>query len=196
MRTYNSAWIACVLACGATVASAQTSVGRSFETVSKSCDGIQWSQQSLQLYPRIAAACQGVEQRNGKTYVKFEGTVKRVLDRGEKIVMDMKDAGQMTLSPPPETKLYIAGQQKAVSKLTSGTKLTFYVAEDRLAAQIPETELATTRYVIIPISPTEPEPERTASLPATAGFLPFVAFAGLLALGAGSALTLSRRRLR
>lgn len=54
---------------------AQTSIDRSFTTVTKDCDGVRWSDTALQAYPNIASACQGVEERNGRTYVKFSGTV-------------------------------------------------------------------------------------------------------------------------
>jgi LPXTG-motif cell wall-anchored protein len=184
---------ACLIAC-ASAATAQTSVDKSFTAVSKTCDGIQWSEAALARYPTIAEACQGVEERNGKTFVKFEGTVKRNVNKGEQLVVNFKDAGDMTLTPPPETNVYINGQRTPVSKLSRGDELNFYIAEDRLAAQIPETESQTARLIVVPITPSEPAEEQMAALPATASPLPLFALAGFLSLGLGGLLNLYRRR--
>jgi hypothetical protein len=152
------------------------------------------------MYPTIGSACQAVEERNGKTYVKFEGKVKRNVDRGKQLVVNFKDGGDITLTPPPETNLYMSGRPTPVANLKSGDELTFYVAEDRLAAQFPETDAVTTRYAVVPIvaqeEVAEEEPERTASLPATGGFLPFVGLAGWVALGLAALLTLFGRKTR
>ena len=185
---------ACLIAC-ASLATAQTSVDRSFNTVSKDCAGIQWSERALATYPTIASACQGVEERNGKTFVKFSVTLNRNVNSGEQLVIDFKGGGQVTLTPPPETNLYVNGQRTPVSKLERGSELNFYVAEDRLAAQFTPTaepEIQTTRMVIVPI--VVREEERMASLPSTGSEWPLVALTGMLALGFGSLLTLYRRR--
>ena len=181
---------ACLIACAAT-ATAQTSVDRSFTAVSKDCDHIQWSDRALAVHPTIASACQGVEERNGKTYVKFQGKVKKVVNRGEQLVINFKDGGEVTLTPPAEMNLYVRGKKTPVADLARGDELNFYIAEDRLAAQFPETEVETARLVVVPIY----EPERTAStLPSTGGSLPLVALGGMLALGFGGLLRLFGRR--
>jgi hypothetical protein len=184
---------ACLIACAA-AATAQTSVDRSFEAVSRDCSGIQWSDRALAAYPTIASACQGVEERNGKTYVKFEGTLKRNVNRGQQLVVNFKDGGEVTLSPPAETSLYIDGKKTKVADLQRGSELNFYIAEDRLAAQFPETETQSARLIVVPIVVHEQEPERMAALPETAGPLPLLALGGMLTLGFGGMLTLFRRR--
>lgn len=196
MRINKSIWLGCVLACGVPIASAQTSVDRSFTPVSSSCEGIRWSDRALQMYPTIGSACQGVEQRNGKTYVKFTGKVKRNVDQGKQLVVNFKDGGDITLNPPPDTNLYIDGQPTPVAKLRDGNELTFYIAEDRLVAQFPETEAVTTRYAVLPIAPPQEESEQMAALPATAGFWPAVGLAGWLALGLAALLGLFVRSAR
>ena len=95
---------ACLIVC-ASAATAQTSVDKSFTAVSKDCNGIQWSDRALATYPTIASACQGVEERNGKTYVKFQGTLKRNVNRGEQLVVNFKDGGEVTLTPPARDEL-------------------------------------------------------------------------------------------
>lgn len=184
---------ACLMAC-ASMATAQTSVDKSFTAVSKDCAGIQWSERALATYPTIASACQGVEERDGKTYVRFEGKVSKNVNQGEQLVVDFKDGGKVTLTPAADTNVYINGKQTSVAKLQRGDELKFYIAEDRLAAQFPQMadtapEVQTTRLIIVPIM----VPERTASLPHTASDLPFAALGGFLMLGLGGLLTWSRR---
>jgi hypothetical protein len=199
MHIKKSLWLGCALACGASMASAQTTVDKTFSTVSESCDGIRWSDRAMQTYPTIADACQSVEVREGKHFVKFTGKVKRNVDRGKQLVVNFKDGGDMTLTPPPETAVYIDGRRTPVASLRSGDELTFYISEDRLAAQFPETDATTTRYAVAPIVRTqavEEEPERVASLPSTGGFLPLVGLGGCLSLGLAALLTLFRRNAR
>lgn len=187
--------IACLLT-GATLANAQTTVDRSFTSKSNDCSAVQWSERALEMYPTIAEACQSVEERNGKKYVKFQGTLKRN-ERGERIVVDFKDGGELTLTPPPETSVYIDGRRTPVARLQRGDELNFYIAEDRLAAQFPEAETQTARFVIVPIAVQEAPQETqqmTASLPSTASWLPLLAIGGVLALMFGSLLALFRYR--
>lgn len=184
---------ACLLA-GATLANAQTAVDRSFTSTSNDCSGIQWSERALERYPTIGSACQSVEQRNGKTYVKFQGKLKRN-EGGQRIVVDFKDGGEMTLTPPPETTVYIDGRRTPVSRLQRGDELNFYIAEDRLAAQFPETETATARFVVVPLETTQvrEEPEQmAASLPSTGSWVPMLAIGAFMALMFGSLLTFFR----
>jgi LPXTG-motif cell wall-anchored protein len=181
---------ACLIAC-ASAATAQTSVDRSFTAVSNNCDSITWSERAVATYPTIASACQGVEERNGKKYVKFQGTVKSNQNRGQRLVVNFKDGGEVTLTPPPETRLYVNGKKTPVSDLARGDQLNFYIAEDRLAAQFPETEGASARFVLVPIVIRE---QQLASLPSTAGPLPLLALVGALSLGLGGLLSLYRRR--
>jgi LPXTG-motif cell wall-anchored protein len=195
-KTITMLSTACLIAC-ASVATAQTSVDRSFKAVSKDCSGIQWTEKAVATYPTIANACQGVEERNGKTYVKFQGTVDKNVNRGEQLVVNFKDGGKVTLTPPPETSVYVNGQKTSVSKLARGDELNFYIAEDRLAAQFPdnpEPEVQTARLIVVPIAVYQEQPERMASLPSTASDWPLFALSGMLMLGFGGLLTWSRRR--
>lgn len=192
MKTVTMVSAACLLAC-ASAATAQTSVDRSFKAVSNDCSSVQWSERALATYPTIASACQGVEERNGKKYVKFEGTLKKNVNRGEQLVVNFKDGGEVTLTPPPETSLYINGKRTPASELERGSELKFYIAEDRLAAQFPETETQSARLVVVPIVVREQPQESLAALPSTASPLPLVALGGLLSLGLGALLRFSRR---
>ncbi len=186
-----SGFVASVLA---TSALAQTSVDRSFTTVSKDCPGIQWSAEALKAYPNIAKACQAVEERDGKTYVKFAGRVEKNINKGEQLTIDFKDGDTLTLTPPANTVLYIDGKQTPVADLKRGDSLQFYVPEDQFVAQVADSQ---TQYVVVPIVYREVvrEPEQSAAvLPHTAGELPLVALSGLMLLGLGAGLTVVRMK--
>ena len=193
IKTITTLSAACLIAC-ASAATAQTSVDRSFTAVSNDCNAINWSERALATYPTIASACQSVEERNGKKYVKFQGTVKRNENRGSRLVVNFKDGGEVTLTPPPETNLYVNGKKTPVADLARGDELNFYISEDRLAAQFPETETQTARLIIVPIVVRDQSSQQLASLPSTASPLPLLALCGTLSLGMGGLLTLLRRR--
>lgn len=196
-RTVAMLSTACLLAY-ASIGAAQTSVDRSFRAVSQDCSGIQWSQEALATYPTIASACQSVEERNGRTFVKFQGTVAKNINRGEQLVVDFKDGGKVTLTPPPETSVYVDGRKTAVANLSRGDELNFYIAEDRLAAQFPDApesapEVQTARLIVVPITVQHQPAERMASLPSTASNWPLFGIAGVVTLGFGMLLTSLRR---
>jgi len=183
---------ACLIAL-APAANAQTKVDQSFTAVANDCSSVTWSEKALATYPTIASACQGVEERNGRKYVKFSGTLDRNVNRGQQLVVNFKDGGKVTLTPPPEASFYVNGKKTSVAELQRGSELNFYIAEDRLAAQFPETpEVQTARLIIVPI--VVREEQQMASLPSTASPLPLVALSGLLTLGLGGLLTMIRRR--
>ncbi|HEX6261098.1 MAG TPA: hypothetical protein VFZ51_10625, partial [Woeseiaceae bacterium] len=80
--------------------SAQASIDRPFTATGGSCDQVTWSEEALEMYPQIASACQEVMERDGKYFVRFEGEVERVRDRGRKITVDFRQGDRLTLSPP------------------------------------------------------------------------------------------------
>jgi LPXTG-motif cell wall-anchored protein len=172
MRVSSSVIGLLMVVCAGTTL-AQSRVDRSFRTTSKDCSGVVWSKEALATYPTIASACQAVEERNGKAYVKFEGTVQRNVERGKQLEVRFKDGGDITLSPGPEMSLYVNNRKTAVRDLARGDQLNFYVPEDRFAAHFAEDSAPTPQYVVVPIvyreTTTTYEPERTAAaLPATA----------------------------
>jgi hypothetical protein len=184
---------ACVLTSATSIAAAQSRVDRSFTATGRDCGDVRWSAAAVSKYPRIAAACQAVQQRDGKSYVRFEGVV--VDNRGgERLQVEFKDAGEMTLTPPPELGVYIDGRKVPVSELERGDELTFYIAEDRLAAQFyaqDESPATTTQYVFVPIVYTQLA-ERPAVLPETASALPLIGMTGLLLVTLGTLFSVRR----
>lgn len=192
-----------------TAASAQTSVDRTFKAGGEDCRDVEWSQDILREYPGIGAACQSVEHRAGKTYVKFQGTVKEVIDQGRRIRINFRQGDTLTLAPPANAVLYMDGQETPVSKLQRGTKLNFYVPEDQLTAQFFADDTAS-KTVVVPIvseqavvseqsQPAQAMMERqnvaALELPATGSSLPLVAWLALMFIAAGAGATIVYRSL-
>lgn len=197
---------ALLAAIATTAASAQTRVDRTFKAGGESCRDVEWSEGVLREYPGIGAACQSVERRAGKTYVKFQGTVKEVIDNGRQVRIDFKQGETLTLAPPANAVLYIDGRETPFAQLRRGTALNFYVPEDQLTAQFFADDTAT-RGVGVPIvseqavvreqsQPAQPTTERESvaarELPATGSTLPLMAWSAVLLIFAGAGATLHR----
>jgi len=185
--------VACVGA-----ASAQTSVDRTFKADGQDCAAVQWSKELLREYPGIGAACQAVERREGTTYVKFTGTVRQVSDDG-KVKIDFKQGDTLTLAPPADTVLYMDGRKTPISQLRRGTVLNFYVAENRLTAQFlaegaEPVEVPIVREQVVAREQPPPADRQLVAqnLPATASGLPLMAWAAVIFLMLGAAMTLYR----
>jgi len=176
---------------------AQSSVDKTFTANGTNCLEIVWSPEMLAKHPKIASACQEVMQRDGKSYVKFEGEVKKVSKGGTEVVMDMKGGDVITINPKPDRKVMVGNNMVPVKSLRPGDELTFYIAEDRLTAAVMESPTAPVEY--IPIA--EPSVESVAmtstdySMPSTASNWPLLALFGTLALGLAATLR-TRRSLR
>ena len=188
---------ACVLGTLAAGANAQTNVDRSFTASGKTCAEVHWSEATLQKYPQIGNACREVLERDGVRFVKFEGTLNTNVEHGKELKVKFRGANEMTLTPPPELNVYIDNRKVPVHDLKRGDELTFYVAEDRLAARFyaeSASPTTTTEYVLVPILYTEHLAQATpAALPATGSRVPLVGMSGLLLTA--FAFTLSLRRI-
>jgi hypothetical protein len=171
----------------------QTRVDKSFTATSKDCSGIQWSKEALAQYPTIGAACQGVETRDGMTFVKFEGVVQRNIDRGKQLEVRFKDGGDITISPPPETVVYINDKKTPVQNLSRGDELNFYISSDRFTAQIPQ-ETPQAQMVSVPIVYRETTTYTAAALPETATNFGLTLIFGFAALAFAATLTVQRQR--
>lgn len=192
----------------------ETSVDRSFDPAPKDCADVRWSEAARTAFPNIGSACQSVEQRNGKTYVKFEGTVEEVARQGKRIVVDFEDGQELTFSPSPQTVLYLDGKRTSFTEVREGTKLDFYVPEDRLQAEL-RPDPTRVAFIIFPldVSPavaaTEQNRARTAEadrrerrdaataaneLPRTAGPLPLFGATGAALLLIAAAMAIRRQR--
>ncbi len=185
---------------GAGSAFAQTtSVDRAFTATGTSCEDVTWSDETLEQYPNIAQACREVMERDGRYYVRFEGEVQRVRNRGREVTVDFEGGDRLTLTPPEDMSLYIDGRQRSPRDLAPGDRLNFYVPQDQLVATFFAGEPQSAPAEEAPIRAPEPEERYAATefdqdrLPQTASALPFAALAGMLLVVLGAALTAWRR---
>lgn len=195
--------------CTAATVFAQTSVDRAFEPSPRDCADVRWSQKTLDAVPSIAGACQAVEQRNGKSYVKLSGDVQEVASGGRRVIVDFDDGGELAFTPLAHTRLYLDGKRTDFADLRPGTELNFYIPEDRLQAEL-QPDIKRAFFIVFPLqlNPGErvagdarapgqlPRPgslTRSDSLPATASLWPTVGLAGALLLLLAAGLTLLRR---
>jgi hypothetical protein len=188
---------AVALAAAAGVFAQSSSVDRAFTAAGDNCLSINWSAETLAKHPKIASACQEVMQKDGKTYVKFEGDVKKVSKNGTEVVMDMKGGDVITLHPVEGRTVYIGGKKTPVKSLRPGDSLTFYIPEDRFAAAVMETPAAPVEEIAIAPMQVEQVAMTTTdySLPRTASNWPLLALFGVLAVGLAAGMR-TRRALR
>lgn len=171
-----------------------TSVDRSFDPAPSDCNDVNWSEAALKAFPSIGSACQSVEERNGRTFVKLEGTVESVEDGGKRIRMDFEDGGELSFRPSQQMTLYLDGERTRFSELEDGMRLNFYIPEDRLQAEL-QPNPTRVAFVVVPFEmPLDSATDRAAvdklamnELPATASMWPWIGAGGtaLLLLGAG-----------
>ena len=185
------------LAAAAGVNAQSSSVDKAFTANGGNCLEVVWSPEMLAKHPKIASACQEVLQKDGKSYVRFDGEVKKVSKGGTEVQMAMKGGDTITLNPAEGRTVYIGGKKVPVKSLRPGDTLTFYIPEDRLTAAVMETPTAPVEE--IPMA--EPQVESVAmtstdySMPKTASNWPLLALFGVLALGLAATLR-TRRSLR
>jgi len=186
-----------------TAALAQRGADPAFTATGERCEDVTWSEEALERYPNIASACREVMERDGNYYVRFEGVVRRVADRGNRITIDFEGGDTLTLMPPENLSLTIDGRQRAPRDLLPGDELTFFVPQDQLAATFfagqPETaepqEVPIEDSEVITLAQADDIESEEPQLPRTAGLLPFVGLGGIALTGFGALLTL-RRKLR
>lgn len=180
----------------------QNRVERTFSATGTSCEQVTWSAEALAAYPNIAAACKEVLQRDGRYYVRFEGTVERTANRGQEVTVDFEGGDSMTLTPPENLTLYREGRRSSVAALRRGDELNFFVPETQLAAHFFESESPAAQVQIVPIRVTTVHrvaaAPRQDTLPETATMMPLPLFgiAGLVFTIIGIGLTARRRRSR
>lgn len=174
----------------------QNRVERAFNATGTECDDVTWSEEALEQYPNLASACREVMQRDGKYYVRFEGEVQRVTDRGRQVTVDFRDGDTLTLTPPEDMTVTINNRETPVRNLRPGDDLTFFVPQDQLAASFFAGQPQTAPPQVVPIEPpreivAQNQPPRQ-TLPRTASWWPLTAFVGAELLAVGLLLWLRR----
>lgn len=177
---------------------AQSSIDKSFTVTGTTCADVNWSPEMLAKHPNIGTACQEVMQRNGISYVKFEGEVRKVAKNGTEVTMDMKGGSKLVLNPKPDRTVFIDGKKTPVKSLRPGDSLTFYVPENRVVAAVMETPTAPVEEIEIGPPVVEQVAMTTTTyddLPRTASSWPLAGLIGALALGLAMVMR-TRRVLR
>ena len=113
---------------------------RPFTATGNTCSTVTWSQDALQKYPTIGAACQDVMQRDGKSYVKFTGEVVGVADGGRKLTIDFKGGGVFTVSAPENMNVSINKQRTRVRDLRRGDRIAQLIVQAVSQVQFHEVE--------------------------------------------------------
>ena len=94
----------------------------SFTANGENCAQVNWSPEMLAKHPKIGSACQEVLQRDGVTYVKFDGKMKKVSKGGSEVTMAMKGGDTIALNPDPDRTVYIGGKKTPVKSCVPATR--------------------------------------------------------------------------
>jgi hypothetical protein len=189
------AMIAAVFALAASAGASAAETDKAFTATGTDCTQIVWSQEQLAKHPKIGSACKEVVQRNGKTYVKFEGEVRKVADKGQTLVVEVANGDMLTVNPPPDFTISIGGKPTPVKTLRPGDMLTFYVPEDRLTAQFDVDDAMTAQ--VAPIVDNPPPQQmayntQTYDMPRTASMFPTLALLGGILILLATTITARR----
>ena len=157
---------------------------------------ITWSPEMLAKHPKIGSACQEVMQKDGKTYVKFEGEIKKVSKQGTEVADGHE--GRRHHHPESEAgslRVHRRQEDAGQESLHPGDTLTFYVPEDRLVAAVMETPAAPVEEIQIgpPVEQVAMTTTTYDDLPRTASSWPLAGLLGALCIG--FALVMRTRRV-
>jgi hypothetical protein len=173
---------------------------------------VAWNKDLLAQYPRLAEGCHEVVIAEGSKYARFQADLVRS-NRDGTVTLQFKDRqgrsmDELTLLPAAEQRVSIDGRTYRFSELTRGQELNLYVPEGTYGiASAPGARTEQLAQIVtepVQVAPADRAPAPAAqlaqadrtparTLPRTAGPLPFVALAGLMALLGGLGLTIRRR---
>jgi hypothetical protein len=172
MRYAALAVVLSVLSIGLGASAADTP---SFTGTGNTCGDITWQPGVLTRFPNIGAVCQGIVERDGKLYARFDGVVQRRSGSalyirflgGEKV----PGGDHAVLIDPPEDMVIQTSKGKfRVRDAQRGQDLTIFIPSDRFVVNVGE-EIAAAEQTPIKevVSMTEPAPEEApAPAPQTA----------------------------
>lgn len=199
------------LLCGGAVAAQSLETGELRQTQTRvlSCGQVDmaWNVDLITQYPRIPEACFEVVTNNGIKWARFEADFVR-LDRDGSVVADFhsprgRAMGRYTVLNVPGQQVTLDGRKYPFTALRARQRINLYVPEG-VAALTTEPGLPPESYARIvryeapaatepTLAQADPPMTYATRLPDTAGPLPWIAAAGVLALFGGLGLRLGRR---
>jgi hypothetical protein len=172
----------------------------------KSCAEVDWNKDMTTNHPRLTEACREVVTADGTNWARFEAKFARVEPDGSVSfsIRDSRDRPieEVTLQPAVGQVAYIDDRATPFAQLRRDQLVNLYVPEGTYGfVTQPGAPREQVAVVTAPTSTRAPaatrvaaaEP-RAATLPATAGPLPWFALGGILSLLGAVGLRLSRRR--
>lgn len=170
-----------------------------------SCSQVDWNQDMIRNHPRLIEACREVVHSGGANWARFEAKYVRVESNGD-VTFSIRDANDrhiesVGLVPAPGQVAYIDDNPTPFSQLQNDQLINLYVPEGMYGfvtqPGVPATQVAAIKPVPAATQTVAPQPRvatRAATLPATAGPVPWVGLGGLIALFGALGMTLTRRR--
>lgn len=174
----------------------------------RSCSEVDWNKEMTTNHPRLTEACREVVTAGGEDWARFEAKFVRVEPDGgvSFSIRDSRDRPieEVTLQPARGQVAYIDDRATPFSELRRDQLVNLYVPEGQYGfvtqpgapveqvavVKAPATVTATTSETTR-VATAQP---RAATLPTTAGPLPWFALGGLLSLLGAGGLSLTRRR--
>jgi len=110
-------------------------VGLAQDQSKPTCTNFVFSQQFLKAYPKGAAACREVVEKDGLKWVRFDAKVTGV--KGTEVTADILNAMSapiltLTFTAPADATLDVGGQQAKFSTLASGQEVSIWAPESRV----------------------------------------------------------------
>lgn len=172
----------------------------------KSCAEVDWNKEMTSNHPRLIEACREVVMASGESWARFEAKFLRVEQDGT-VSFSLRDSRdrhveEVTLQPAMGQVAYIDDRATPFSQLRSDQLVNLYVPEGTYGfVTQPGAPVDQVAVVKTPAPPAPPAPARVAAvepraatLPATAGVLPWFALGGFLSLLAAAGMRVGRRR--
>ena len=137
MKKFKGALISSALVLPFAVGTALAAEGTESDT-KIACTEVKYSSEFLAKYPDAPAACIEAVEKGGKRYAKFKAKV--YLNSADRTTVELLNVRGDRLStfsfkPGPDATVDIDGKKVKFTDLKPGEKISFYVSEDRLAAQ-------------------------------------------------------------
>lgn len=211
--------LACASAVAADAAAAQQQQMPEERTRPASCNEMEWHPDFQQHHPDLVGACQEAVVAGGQRWARFAANFTELRPNGN-VVFTIHDrstgvgrggiVGDVTIEPAPGQMAYIDDRRTPFNELHPGQRVNLYIPEGQYGfATLPgapstqvaqvtrttDTEFAregTTDRRMLAMQQRDPQPV-LASLPDTAGPLPWLAVGGALSMFGALGLGLRRR---